>query len=271
MQYCDLHIHTTFSDGTLGPDEVVKRAKEQGLSTIAITDHDSVDGIDIALEIGRDFGITVIPGVELSCKKQGKSVHMLGYFVNYKDNKFLDFLENMQVSRVGRAKRMLEKLNDLGMRITMEELKERVGSGAICRPHIATLLAEKGFVNNSQEAFNRYIGDRKPCYVAKASVTPSECIEVIKSAGGIPVIAHPGNFVQKEWIYDLIKDGIMGIETFYPTHRDSQIDEFKEIAQKNGLLITGGSDSHGELEGHPKIGEVKIPYASVENFLKRRV
>ena len=266
MRVVDLHIHTIFSDGTLLPREVVRLAALRGLSAIAITDHDEVGGLKEGVEFGERFGINVVQGIELSAKKEDKSIHLLGYFIDPNNRELLDFVHFMRESRLKRAEKIIDKLGEHGISIKMDDVQKHTGLGSIGRPHIAEALVAERAVRDLQEAFSKYLGDGKPCYVSKANVTPKSAIELILSAGGIPILAHPAFLEPKDWIPEFVDEGLMGIEVWYPSHSETQINKYLEIANKYKLVPTGGSDSHGTRHGYPEIGEFTVPYQVLERL-----
>ncbi|OYD16012.1 hypothetical protein CH333_04550 [candidate division WOR-3 bacterium JGI_Cruoil_03_44_89] len=255
--WIDLHIHTTFSDGTLTPDEVIATAKKSGLCAIAFTDHDSVDALDNYTD---SLGLEIIPGTELSAREEDKSVHVLGYFIDRKNEDLNGFIRTLKKARVSRGERMVEKLNDFGIDITMDEVRENVTGEILGRPHIARVLLNKGVVNNLQEAFSIYIGNDKPCYVPKPNIGVSQVVKVIKKAGGIPVLAHPIYLGNDRLIFKFIDEGIEGLEVWYPAHGESDIERYLKIAREKNLIVTGGSDSHGNLGSYTRIGDFKVDY-----------
>lgn len=262
----DLHIHTTFSDGTLSPEEVVRLAKEKGLSAISITDHDEIGGIEFAMKSGEKYGIEVIPGVELSAKREDKSIHILGYFIDLHNQELIDFLQYMQGARLRRAKKIILKLNEQGIDIEMKDVLKYSGHTGIGRPHIAEVLIEKGVANNFQEAFYKYLGDGKSCYVSKANISTKSVIELIDNAGGIAVLAHPSSSGADKFIPELVSEGIDGIETWYPSHSENDIKKYLNLVDKYNLMPTGGSDCHGDRGRHPKIGEFWVEYEALEKL-----
>ncbi|MDI6839828.1 MAG: PHP domain-containing protein [bacterium] len=270
MKLVDLHIHTIFSDGTLSPHEVVRLAASKGLSAIAITDHDELSGLPDATEAGNQFGISIISGVELSGRLKDKSVHILGYFVDKENRELINFIQSMKQSRFDRAEKIVEKLNEHGIYITIDDIKIRSGLGGIGRLHIAETLMDAGVVKDTHEAFSKYIGYGKSCYVSKSNISTKFVIELIIKAGGIPVIAHPSLHDTEDLISELINEGIMGIEVWYPTHSESQVKKYLEIAKKYRLVPTGGSDSHGTRPGYPGIGEFTIPYDVLDRLIEAK-
>lgn len=269
MKYCDFHIHTIFSDGLLKPEEVVAKAKEQELSVIAIADHDAVDGVEPAIRTGKELGIEVIPSVELSSIYDNIDIHILGYFIDYKNPELLVFLKKVQVQRTLRAKRIIEKLKEQGVELSVERVLELAGTGSVGRPHIAQALFERGYINSFDEAFYRFIGYHSPAYVPKMEISPGEAIELINHFSGISVVAHPGTMRRDDVIYHLIEEGISGIEVWHPEHNEAQVEYYLELAIKNRLLITGGSDCHGGRKGKLFLGEIRVPYEYYEELKSR--
>ncbi len=264
--FADLHIHTNESDSTFSPEEVVKYAAKLNLSAISITDHDSVDAISIVKQYAEKYNIEVIPGVELSTDASGDEVHILGYYVDYTDKWFLDKLKIFKDARVKRAKHIIEKLNELGFLISFEDIYNISGEGAIGRMHIARAMLEKKYVSTIQEAFYRFLGKGKKAYVKKYKMTPSEAINIIKKANGISVLAHPQIMNNDSLILEMIKDGLDGIEVYHSDHTSDGIKKYLQIAKKNNLLVTGGSDCHGIGKGRILMGTVQIPYDLVEKI-----
>lgn len=263
MKYADLHIHTKFSDGTLGSNQIVQEAKNAGLSCISITDHDSVEAYN---SLGQ-LDIEIIPGIELSSNIGDVEVHILGYLIDYKEEWFREKLIVLRQVRIERIFQMCEKLNELGKAIKPEEILSSVEpSASVGRLHLAKLMVEKGFVDNYREAFLKYIGEGRPAYVSKFRLTPNEAIDLILKVKGIPVLAHPYALANQQIILELIKSGLMGLEAIYPEHTLKQADYYKRLAKEYGLLITGGSDYHGYTKPEVKVGTTKIPYSLIEEL-----
>lgn len=268
MKYADLHIHTNFSDGTFTPEQVVRQAQEKGLCCIAITDHDTVSAIEPAIKEAEKSNIELIPGVELTAEVNDCEIHLLGYFVNYQTQWFTDKLDQICAVRRRRALHIIEKLKNCGIDLDPEELMSEVSSGSIGRPHIASMMKKKGYVISLQEAFDKYIGNGCPCYVKKFKLTPAEAIEMIRKVGGLAVLAHPHYMGNDRLISEFARLGLKGIEVYYAEYNSAVTEHYQNLAKKYGLLITGGSDCHGQSEGRPKIGGVKIPYNLVEAMKK---
>jgi predicted metal-dependent phosphoesterase TrpH len=259
---CDLHIHTIFSDGILTPETVVRKAKEQGLVAISISDHDAVGGIDPAIRAGDNLGIEVVPGIEMSCVRGTKDVHMLGYFIDQHDAVLLAFLAKVQAKRLERARKIVTKLGEQGVKIDVNRVLQIAGGGALGRPHIAQALIEAGAARNTEDAFARLIGYDSPAYIPKMEISPLEAVSMIREHGGIAVAAHPGTCDDEKLIGDLIAAGLQGIEVYHPDHDNAASRRYLEIARKNGLFVTGGSDCHGgRNNGKIHIGDVTVPYA----------
>jgi len=258
----DLHLHTTASDGRLEPQELVDLAVRIGLDIIAITDHDSIDGIIPAITAASNYNsMTVIPGVELSTDVPKGEVHLLGYFIDYTDTNLVNTLANLRDSRQGRALKIVGKLNDLGMEIKMQRVLELSQGGSVGRPHIAQALLEAGYVTSFTEAFDKYIGRTGPAYAEREKITPVESIKLVKMARGLPVLAHPADIEGLDIIVpELIKAGLIGIEVYYAKYTAEVISELLQIAEHYHLIPTGGSDYHHFEDGkETMIGEISIP------------
>jgi predicted metal-dependent phosphoesterase TrpH len=242
----DLHTHTNYSDGVLSPEQLINKAKNAGLSYLAITDHDNVDAVEEAIETGKSIGVEVIPGVEISSDHNGREVHVLAYFFNYKDEEFLSYLKHVRGERYKRAERIVEKLNEINIPIKLDDVLAQVkGSGSIGRPHIAVALLEAGYVDTYIETFNKYIGDGKPAYVKKPNLSTQEAIKLIARSGGLSFLAHPGRNIRDEELCQIIEFGIDGIEIIHPSHNQTDSAYFQKTAGQYFLLESGGSDFHG--------------------------
>lgn len=250
----DLHIHTHFSDSTLSPREIVEEACRGGLSTIAITDHDTIDGISESNYWGEQYGLSVIPGVELSANTLKREVHMLGYFIDMNSESLRTYLRTFRETRYKRAQKMVEKLAELGQRISFDRIKELAGRGCIGRLHVAAVMCEARIADSTAEAF-QYIGQNGPCYVPKYHISPRQAIQIIRAVGGLPVLAHPGTLDYDEFIPQLISEGLAGLEAYHTEHPPKVEEHYRHLAEKYGLLITGGSDCHGLGKGRIMIGE----------------
>jgi predicted metal-dependent phosphoesterase TrpH len=258
----DLHLHTTASDGRLTPEQLVTRAVEQGLNVMAVTDHDTVEGIPLALKAASDFhNLNLIPGVEINTDVPGMEVHMLGYFIDFESDSLVEPLKELRDSRVIRAKGMLEKLDKLGMPIKWNELLAIAGDSVIGRPHIAKAMEDAGYVSTSSEAFDKYIGRKGPAYVEHKKMTPVEVVRLIKAVHGIPALAHPANIDNLDTMLSDLKDaGLMGIEVYYGQYTSDIIQNLLALANKYDLITTGGSDYHAfHDERETMVGDIDIP------------
>lgn len=291
MSKVDLHMHSCVSDGRYAPAELIARAAAAGLQVIALTDHDNVDGIPAALEAAQKFpNLRVIPGVEISTEEPEGEVHVLGYFIDCGNPELLAALEKSRESRVGRAHAMLEKLAGLGMPLEWKRVQQIAGDGTIGRPHIAQALLEKGYIATLKEAFEKYIADGGPAYVERIKITPAETVELISRAGGIAVLAHPLTSKRirgasgttalepktakldepEATIARLKKNGLAGIEAYYGEYTQEQVQSLLKLAEKYGLLATGGSDYHGlDENAETRLGGAKVPLAAAEKLIAR--
>jgi len=266
----DLHLHTTYSDGRLTPGELVQIAAEQGIEVVAITDHDTVNGIEPALLATECFPyVTVIPGVEINTDVHEGEVHVLGYFIDYKNQPLLNTLERLYNSRKVRAQKMLDKLNKMGIHIEWERILELADGGSVGRPHIAQALFEGQHVLTLQDAFERYIGRNGPAYAERDRLTPKEAVELVIKANGLPVIAHPASIKNLEkMIIDLKQSGLVGIEVYYGSYDRDTIERLSRMATKYDLIATGGSDFHGFEDDHETpLGEARVPYECVQRLI----
>lgn len=244
MKYIDLHVHSNLSDGTLSPSELVHYAKQKGLIAFALTDHDIIDGIDDAMNKGKEYDIEVIPGIELAAEYKDREVHILGLFVDYKDSYFIQKLNWIQEARVRRNEKMLKKLNDIGINITQEDLKQRAGKDLITRAHFGKALFEKGYTKNLEDAFRLYLSPGTPGYVQREILSPKECVDLIHSAKGLAILAHPTLYhLSYDELNQLLKslqgDGLDGIEAIYSLYSKDQENKIRSLAHHFNLLITG--------------------------------
>lgn len=270
--YVDLHIHTSCSDGTFSPSEVLEYASKMKLAAISITDHDSIDGIDEALEASSKWGIEVIPGIELSSEVNDSpksEMHILGYHIDYKSEELNEVLDIFKKARLKRAKEILEKLKKNGIDIKDLSFIEDAGHKAIGRLHFAKALIEEGYVNSISEAFQRYLSEGRAAYVPKYAISASDAIKLIIKSGGVPVMAHPyyTHYNDKEMLRSLVNDGLMGLEAWHIKHPENVVKKFLNIAQEYDLIVTGGSDCHGPYKDEPPImGTIRVPYYVVEKL-----
>ncbi len=263
----DLHMHTTHSDGVFTTEELLRRVKDVGLTTISITDHDNVGAIDEAIQVGKTLGVEVISGVELSSTVGEQDVHILGYFIDHKSQNLLDYLAFFRIERVRRAERIVGKLNDLNIPLKIESVLEQAGEGSVGRPHIANALLEEGLTGSYHEAFSKYIGFGKPAYQKKYQVSPQAAVELISSAGGLSFVAHPGNSIDEKVLLGLINDGVDGIEVIHPSHSPERVSHYSGIVSEYFLLASGGSDFHGGKRNDlDLLGQYYIPERQVETM-----
>ena len=278
----DLHIHSTASDGSLTPADIIGHAQKLNLAAIAITDHDSIDGSKEALRIGIPPSLHFLTGVEISAAHPpffpgSGSFHILGYAIHLDNRDLNQALSKLRDARKNRNPEILKRLNKLGFRISLEEVSQEVGEVQLGRPHIAYAMVKKGFVTSVDEAFEKYLGTAKPAYVDKERIECEQAINLIRAAGGIPVLAHPAllkieNDQKLETlVQNLMKIGLSGIEVYYPGHSPRQIRQYTELARKYGLLMTGGTDFHGsimpEIQMGSGEGDLVVPYNLYEELM----
>jgi hypothetical protein len=261
----DLHTHTTASDGTLPPRELVVKAVRHGVSVLAITDHDSTDGLAEAAVAARDFQVTIVPGLEINCDVEGAEIHVLGYFVDHAAPWFQDFLREQRVERAARIHRIAERLTELGMPIDPAEVLALVKEGSPGRPHVAQVMVKHGYVKSVREAFDKYLKSGGPANVPRRRLTPAEAVAVIRRARGVPVLAHPGLADRDAFIPSLVEAGLLGIETYYAEHSAAQTAAYLDLCQRHGLVATGGSDYHGPQSGRSNPpGTPAVPWSAWE-------
>jgi 3',5'-nucleoside bisphosphate phosphatase len=265
----DLHIHTNHSDGFYSPRDIVLKAKEKSLDIISITDHDNLSAIKEAIEVGKEQGIEVISGVEISSDIRDKEVHILAYFIEPGNEEVERYLTFFREERKKRALRILNKLTLLGMPISIDDVVEKAETFAIGRPHIAHALLKKGYVNSYFEAFNKYIGNGCPAYEKKVHLSPQSAFKIISDAGGLSFIAHPGNMAD-DILKELIEAGVDGIEVYHPSHSPQHIKFYKGIVNEYFLLESGGSDFHGgKRDDEKNFGKYFSSFAVVEAMRNR--
>jgi len=279
MDGIDLHTHSTCSDGTLAPRHVVGLAKSIGLRAVALTDHDTVAGVGEALAAGNEVGIEVVAGVEISAACPAGSMHILGYYLSPTDPELVGALDRLQDGRAARAPKIVERLRNLGLEITLAEIKDLAG-GQVGRAHIAQALVNRGYVASAREAFTRYLRRGRPGYADRVRLPPEEVIGVIRQAGGLAALAHPSTLALDQpgdlsaLVARLKAMGLEGIEVLSPYHTGEMTRMYEEIAREQGLLCTGGSDFHGSLSDHADLGGkrlgLRFPYALLDG-LKMRI
>lgn len=266
----DFHSHSIYSDGRLTPTQLVALASRRGVRMLALTDHDITDGIPEAqAEAQKQAGFHLVPGVELSTDVPGNEVHVLGYFLDWRDPEFQATLARFRASRLDRGRRMVEELGELGIHISWERVQAIAGPGAVGRPHIAQAMVEGGHVASIQEAFERYLGRNAPAYVERDRLSPTQAVELIVGVHGLPVLAHPRDLERLDaLLQDLKAAGLVGMEVYYQDYDQASIDRLLATARGHGLLPLGGSDYHalgGEHEREP--GDIPLPQEAVDEFL----
>ncbi len=281
----DLHIHSSNSDGTLSPHEILKLAEHLNLSVISITDHDSIDGIKELMQSKTSSPVKLLAGVEISTSppdflaKSG-SLHILGYAIKTDHTALSKVLDKLQKARKERNPKIIKKLNQIGIDLSMDEVCQNSGSGQLGRPHIAALMIKKGFTNSINDAFDKYLANGRPAYIEKYKVDCKKAISTIHCAGGVSVLAHPGllkitDQTLFEKLIQHLKDmGLMGIEAYYSEHNKQQTAYYIGVAERYNLIITGGSDFHGSLKPDIKMGtgrgDLSIPYSVYEHIIKKK-
>jgi len=256
----DLHSHTTASDGALAPRELVKLAARHGVRVLALTDHDSVSGLPEAIEEAAHHGIEIVPGLEINCDVPGSEVHVLGYCVDWQAQWFESFLAEQRAERTARVHRIVERLAELGLPLTADEVFAICKEGSPGRPHVAQAMVNRGYVKSVREAFDRYLRSNGPANVPRRRLTPVDAVAVIRRAHGVPVFAHPGLADRDELIPELVQAGLGGIETYYPEHSAGQIEAYRALCRAHDLVATGGSDYHGPQTGRATtLGSPHVP------------
>jgi len=273
-KYADLHTHTKASDGMESPAANVRLAAAAGLAAVAVTDHDTVAGVEEALAEGKRLGIEVVPGVEISTLSGGQDIHVLGYFIRTDDPVFLERLERLRKTRDLRNELMLEKLRSLGVKITIEEvletrMREHRPDETVGRPHIADVLMKKGYAASLEDAFAKYLGKQGAAYVNPPRISPEEAIQWIHEAGGAAVLAHPGLYKDDPLVETLISSGLDGIEAYHSDHSPEEGEKYRALAERHGLIVTAGSDFHGERNGkvfHAPLGSRKVDVKVIDQL-----
>jgi predicted metal-dependent phosphoesterase TrpH len=257
----DLHLHTTHSDGALTPEQLVAKAREAGLATIAITDHDNVAALDEAMAYGNRVGVEVVPGLELSVSLGEKDIHLLAYLFDHKNPTLLDYMTFFRRERLKRAERIVEKLNKINVPLELDSVLEQAGIGSVGRPHIANAMIELGVIGSYHEAFSKYIGVGGPAYEKKYQVSPQEAIQMVSKAGGLTFLAHPGKYTTEAEILELINAGLDGIEVVHPSHDEQRRQFYRSVV---------GSDYHGGKKNDEySFGTFWVPVSVVEAMRKR--
>lgn len=268
----DLHLHTTASDGLLDPSALVAEARGRGVSVLSVTDHDTVAGLDVAADAARGLGLRFVPGIEISSASDGREIHILGYFLDPRDGALLAFLEGSRAARAGRMRAMASRLRGLGIVVDVEVLLASGKPGTFGRPHLARALVREGYVRSFDEAFDLYLAEGRPAYVERPDVKPVRAIGVIAAARGIPVLAHPGLYKADGIIPSLVDHGLRGVEVYHAQHTPADVMEYRRLAARFDLLVTGGSDFHGDERagggsgGSAVVGTPSLPAADFERL-----
>lgn len=265
-RFADLHLHSTHSDGEWSPRRLVKAARRAGLGAIAVTDHDTVGGVQETLAAGRASGVDVLSGVEISALEEGIDLHILGYGIDPGAVALVETLNRAHDVRIDRARRMVERLAELGMPLCFDEVLASAGGGAVGRPHVAQALRRAGYVQSEREAFTQWLGDGKPACIEKLRISASTAIALVHQAGGVALAAHPGTYGGVSYLEPLLAAGLDGVEVAHSLHDERTSAELETFADARGLLKTGGSDFHGPRVGGVEVGSVRIPYAWVEEI-----
>jgi hypothetical protein len=269
QKYADLHVHTSASDSVFSAERVLKVAKEAGLAAVGICDHDSVDGIRAAIEAEKKYDVEVIPGIELSTEIGDMEVHVLGYFFEWENKQFQALLKTIQQVRRWRAELMVSKLRQFGFNMDFQEVLRESEGGSIGRPHIARVMLRRGYVKDNEEAFEKYLKYGAPAYIDKYEMSPEQAIYQITRLKGIPVLAHPKfSPFEEDVLARFVKSGLKGIEVYHSRHSEAEAKQYLGLAEKYGLIATGGSDSHGGDED--PIGCARVPYEVVEKLKAER-
>jgi len=276
-KYIDLHTHTVCSDGSMTPADLVRHAKESGLSAVAVSDHDTADGVKEAMAVGNEVGIEVVPAIELSAISDTET-HILGYFIDPDSEALVSAVDNIRAirtQRIGETCEMLEKYN---IHVTLGEVKAKAGGGILCRAHIAKLMTEKGYSTSPKAAFNEWLNVGCPCYSESQALTDTEAVDLIRKAGGDAYLAHL-HLTKKSgddldaFVKHLVDAGLIGIEGYYTDYTPEMAETYRNLAKKYSLKISGGTDFHGSFKPHISIGrglgEMRIPYSVLENMKNR--
>lgn len=266
MKFADLHLHTQFSDGTFTPEELVLHAQKGGLSCIALTDHDTVEGCARTAAACAAVKMEFITGAELTAEHQDTEVHIIGYFLDTQNPALLARIATFQAVRQNRIHEMVAALNKMGVPLKVEAVFALANCRSPGRPHVARALVKEKLVASLDEAFERFLKKNRPAWVPKTKMSALESVDLIHQAGGLAVMAHPGLNHNDDIIPDLVAVGLDGIECFHTKHSTSMSEHYLEIAEKHDLLVTGGSDCHGYSKGRPLIGTVRLPYDHIERL-----
>ena len=268
-KYIDLHLHTTASDGTSSPKEVVKKASKLGFSAIAITDHGSVAGLEEAFAAGEKYDVEIIAGIELNTDYKDFEIHILGYFIDYNSEILSEKLAAIKKARYNRIKKMIAKLREIDIKLSFAEVKAVANGAPLGRAHLAQVILEHGYESDWGTVFDKYIGRQGPAYVERKKINPKEAIELIEKIGGVSVVAHPALINSKQVVNELIDWGVKGLEVYHSEHQSKDIKYYKKLAKKNNLLITAGSDCHGKKRKQGQLmGGIKGDYKLLKQLKK---
>ena len=270
MKFADLHLHTNFSDGTFTPEELVLQAQKAGLSCIAVTDHDTVEGCERAGAAAAGVKMEFVPGTELTAEHDDTELHILGYFVDTHNERLLAEIAKFQAVRQNRINEMVACINEMGLPLEVESVFALANCKSPGRPHVARAMVKAGLVRNLDEAFERFLKKGRPAWVPKSKISALGAIELVHQAGGLAVMAHPGLNRTDNIIPALVDSGLDGIECFHTKHSTAMSERYLEIADKYHLLVTGGSDCHGHSKGKPLIGTVRLPYDHVTKMKEHK-
>lgn len=262
----DLHLHTHFSDGTSSPGALLEMVRNAGLSAFSVTDHDTLEGYHVLGAMLTPADAELVVGVEMSVSVENRDMHLLAYLFDPEHDRLNEALDQFQRRRSERGRKMVRKLNELGIGITFDDVETLAGGAVVGRPHVARAMHEKKAVNYYEEAFQKYIGSDGPAYVPKDNFSPGEAIDLIHEAGGLAVLAHPGIDDKVRYLDMLLDLGLDGIEVYHPAHSESEVDRFKHLAERYRLVITGGSDFHGTESRYSMVGSQKVPRSCLETL-----
>jgi predicted metal-dependent phosphoesterase TrpH len=264
MTFADLHLHTHFSDGTYAPEELAARGAQLGFAAMALTDHDSVEGCEAMAAACAAAGLEFITGTELTAEQDGHELHLLGYGVDVRNPRLLTEIARFQDVRQDRIRRMVVRLNRLNVPLQAEAVFELANCRSPGRPHVARALVKQGFCPSLDAAFERFLKRNRPAWVPKFKMSAAHAIELIHQAGGLAVLAHPGLNRSDDLVPGLVEAGLDGIECFHSKHSSTKTEHYLCLAEQYDLLVTGGSDCHGQSKGKPLLGTVKLPYPYVQ-------
>ena len=265
-KYIDLHLHSTYSDGTLSVKEIVEYASTKKLTAISLTDHDCIIGYHEIKEVAEKIGLEIIPGVEISSMYENTDVHVLGYYFDPENKDLRQKMDEIRLIRMDRARRIVDRLNSKNILLRFDRVLQFARGFSIGRPHIAAALMAEEYASTYSEAFDKYLGNETEFYIPIQKLSPKEAINLIKSAGGLAVLAHPYVFDDETMAERLLGEGFDGIEVFYPKQSINTVRHFRQMCQKYNLLETGGSDCHGSYYGDVNIGAAHVPYSVIDQM-----